>query len=193
MSGAAAKVSLATVYQKHSSLRTRKRMYRGWRLTNARRSTIGGTCRKMCAGWYKPWWMSAVTITVLRFCISRKWNVKRTRTVIEKDTQFIKISWTISATYCHSNMALVQTWWTRDQRQASDLSNERMKIESFLGVQKSEVPCRVSSDAHEWRNDWRTVSKTCSVKIQYRWRCRLPADRRKDPRSFTTTWYWIYV
>ena len=44
----------------------------------------------------------------------------------------------------------------------------RMKIESFLGVQKSEVPCRVSSDAHEWRNDWRTVSKTCSVKIQYR-------------------------
>jgi len=26
---AAAKVSLATVYQKHSSLRTRKRMYRG--------------------------------------------------------------------------------------------------------------------------------------------------------------------
>jgi hypothetical protein len=27
--GAAAKVSLATVYQKHSSLRTRKRMYRG--------------------------------------------------------------------------------------------------------------------------------------------------------------------
>jgi hypothetical protein len=27
--GAAAKVSLATVYQKHSSLRTRKWMYRG--------------------------------------------------------------------------------------------------------------------------------------------------------------------
>ncbi len=27
--GAAAKVSLATVYQKHSSLQTRKRIYRG--------------------------------------------------------------------------------------------------------------------------------------------------------------------
>ena len=39
---AAAKVSLATVYQKHSSLRTRKSMYRGWHLTNARRSNIGG-------------------------------------------------------------------------------------------------------------------------------------------------------
>ena len=38
----AAKDSLATVYQKHSSLRTRKRMYRGWRLTNAGRlSTVG--------------------------------------------------------------------------------------------------------------------------------------------------------
>jgi len=32
----------------------------------------------------------------------------------------------------------------------------------------SEIPCQVSSDAHEWCNDWRTVSGTCSVKIQYR-------------------------
>ena len=40
----AAKVSLATVYQKHSSLRTRKRMYRGWRLTDARRLTVAVRC-----------------------------------------------------------------------------------------------------------------------------------------------------
>ena len=33
---------------------------------------------------------------------------------------------------------------------------------------KSEIPCQVSSDAHEWRNDWTTVSGICSVKIQYR-------------------------
>lgn len=32
----------------------------------------------------------------------------------------------------------------------------------------SEIPCRVSSDAHEWCNDWGTVSRICSVKIQYR-------------------------
>ena len=28
----------------------------------------------------------------------------------------------------------------------------------------SEVPCRVSSDLHEWCNDWGTVSTTDSVK-----------------------------
>src|SRR3989344_8010990 len=39
-SNAAAKVSLATVYQKHSSLRTRKRMYRGGHLTNASSTTL---------------------------------------------------------------------------------------------------------------------------------------------------------
>jgi len=49
----------------------------------------------------------------------------------------------------------------------------------------SVIPCPVSSDVHERRNDWRTVSTRCPVKIQYRWRCRLPTDRRKDPGSFT--------
>ena len=58
--------SLATVYQKHSSLRTRKRMYRGWHLTNARRLNTNGDKIRLIAGLYKPWWMSAVTITVLR-------------------------------------------------------------------------------------------------------------------------------
>ncbi len=32
----------------------------------------------------------------------------------------------------------------------------------------SEIPCRVSSDAHEWCNDWATVSGSSSVKTQYR-------------------------
>ena len=107
---------------------------------------------------------------------------ERTRTVIEKDKQLIKkISWTILATCRCSNASAVHTWLTRDQRQAPHLRKKRAKIESFLGVQKSEVPCRVSSDAHEWRNDWETVSGTSSVKIQYRWRCRFGAVRRKDP------------
>ena len=47
-----------------------------------------------------------------------------------------------------------------------------------------------SSDVHEWRNDWEAVSRVCSVKIQSRWRCRVPAVRRKDPRSFTVASYW---
>ena len=76
--------SLATVYQKHSSLRTRKRMYRGWHLTNARRLNIGGAkhfvlelfeTKMFSADWYKPWWMSAVTITVLRLF---SWIFERT-------------------------------------------------------------------------------------------------------------------
>jgi hypothetical protein len=31
----------------------------------------------------------------------------------------------------------------------------------------SEIPCRVSSDLHEWRNDLGTVSMGSSAKLQY--------------------------
>ena len=43
-----------------------------------------------------------------------------------------------------------------------------MKIWSFAEESKSEIPCQVSSDVHEWCNDWGTVSRNSSVKIQYR-------------------------
>jgi hypothetical protein len=33
---------------------------------------------------------------------------------------------------------------------------------------KSEIPCRVSSDLHEWRNDFSAVSTRSSVKLQSR-------------------------
>ena len=32
----------------------------------------------------------------------------------------------------------------------------------------SEIPCRVSSDLHEWRNDLGTVSTKSSAKLEYR-------------------------
>src|SRR5439155_762950 len=32
----------------------------------------------------------------------------------------------------------------------------------------SEIPCRVSSDLHEWRNDLTAVSSVSSAKLQYR-------------------------
>ena len=38
----------------------------------------------------------------------------------------------------------------------------------LLKEQLSEVPCLVSSDVHEWCNDWGTVSGSSSVKIQWR-------------------------
>jgi hypothetical protein len=47
--------------------------------------------------------------------------------------------------------------------------------------QSSEIPCRVSSDLHEWRNDGHTVSTRDSVKLKSLLRCSVPAARRKDP------------
>ena len=32
----------------------------------------------------------------------------------------------------------------------------------------SEIPCRVSSDLHEWRNDFSAVSNINSVKLNFR-------------------------
>jgi hypothetical protein len=34
-------------------------------------------------------------------------------------------------------------------------------------TESSEIPCRVSSDLHEWRNDFPTVSTTDSAKLKY--------------------------
>ncbi len=43
-----------------------------------------------------------------------------------------------------------------------------MKIESIVEESISEIPCRVSSDPHEWHNDSWTVSTRDSVKLQGR-------------------------
>jgi hypothetical protein len=36
-----------------------------------------------------------------------------------------------------------------------------------MGDISSEIPCRASSDLHEWRNDLGTVSTGDSAKLQY--------------------------
>jgi hypothetical protein len=36
-----------------------------------------------------------------------------------------------------------------------------------MGNNSSEIPCRVSSDLHEWRNDFPTVSATDPAKLKY--------------------------
>jgi hypothetical protein len=38
-----------------------------------------------------------------------------------------------------------------------------------------EIPCRVSSDLHEWSNDGHTVSTRDSVKLKLLLRCSIPA------------------
>ena len=43
------------------------------------------------------------------------------------------------------------------------------------------IPCRVSSDPHERRNDLGAVSTIDSVKFKFQWRCWVPATGRKDP------------
>ena len=55
----------------------------------------------------------------------------------------------------------------------------------------SEIPCRVSSDLHEWYNDVDTVSMGSSAKLCYRCRRRFPVPGRKDPGNFTVTYHWI--
>jgi hypothetical protein len=62
---------------------------------------------------------------------------------------------------------------TNPQKPNVRLQRKLEKIEFDLHsdmqlTQISAIPCQVSSDVHEWRNDWRTVSRTRSVKIQYR-------------------------
>ena len=39
-------------------------------------------------------------------------------------------------------------------------------VRIVLGKITSEIPCRVSSDLHEWHNDMVTVSTKDSVKLQ---------------------------
>ena len=55
-----------------------------------------------------------------------------------------------------------------ETKRYASLVDEDMVLRKKHMETKSEIPCRVSSDVHEWYNDWRTVSGICSVKIQYR-------------------------
>jgi hypothetical protein len=58
----------------------------------------------------------------------------------------------------------------RDHTPAISFDSE-MKIwskpPSDRGNNLSEIPCRVSSDLHEWRNDFPTVSTTDPAKLKY--------------------------
>ena len=36
-----------------------------------------------------------------------------------------------------------------------------------INTNMSEIPCQVSSDVHEWRNDFPTVSNIDSVKLNF--------------------------
>ena len=48
-----------------------------------------------------------------------------------------------------------------------DTSSAQKEVEVFLSKILSEIPCRVSSDPHEWRNELGAVSATYSAKLKY--------------------------
>ena len=52
--------------------------------------------------------------------------------------------------------------------QGSAVQNKARFRSAVLGNVLSEIPCRVSSDLHEWRNDLNAVSTRGSVKLQSR-------------------------
>ena len=58
---------------------------------------------------------------------------------------------------------MVPSAWRHAGRQRNSL---RSIIERLSKV-SSEIPCRVSSDPHEWRNEMGAVSATYSAKLKY--------------------------
>jgi hypothetical protein len=48
-----------------------------------------------------------------------------------------------------------------------DRGEEMVRASWRHGDNLSEIPCRVSSDLHEWRNDFPTVSTTDPAKLKY--------------------------
>jgi len=61
-------------------------------------------------------------------------------------------------------------WIMRWSHLHGDMQEQHMLFasSSCRSKVKSEIPCRVSSDLHEWRNDFSAVSTRSSVKLQSR-------------------------
>ena len=63
---------------------------------------------------------------------------------------------------------MVRTLRRRRETDRNDRSATRKSCPQWLSSNRSsEIPCRVSSDLHEWRNDLGTVSTRDSAKLQY--------------------------
>ena len=61
---------------------------------------------------------------------------------------------------------MVRTPWRHGEADRNALLMISDFIFWILVTSSSEIPCQVSSDAHEWCNDWGTVSTIRSVKLQ---------------------------
>ena len=64
---------------------------------------------------------------------------------------------------------MVRTSRRREEAGGNDQPADRVDRAASTGLQvteSSEIPCRVSSDLHEWRNDFPTVSTTDPAKLK---------------------------
>ena len=76
------------------------------------------------------------------------------------------MNYTFEATFWRGNALVNPQHGTK--RPYAVLRKTRKKIWSMFEEYMSAIPCRVSSDVHEWCNDWETVSRTRSVKMHFR-------------------------
>ena len=53
-----------------------------------------------------------------------------------------------------------------DMGRLSEMAARLAKNQVSKVTDLSEIPCRVSSDPHEWRNEWGTVSTEDPVKLK---------------------------
>jgi len=61
--------------------------------------------------------------------------------------------------------------WSRlhgDMQGRRGAREDAFSAQHYAEQGSSEIPCRVSSDLHEWRNDFSAVSTRSSVKLQSR-------------------------
>src|ERR1700682_2907955 len=81
---------------------------------------------------------------------------------------------------------IVRTAW-RHAEDGRNVHPALRRISREVVTASSEIPCRVSSDLHEWWNDRSTVLANGSANLWFRRRRRTPAYRRKDPVPLNCT------
>src|SRR5438094_3898148 len=120
---------------------------------------------------------------ILCYPPSCNWRVKmhEVRTIRRKDRvgNDSESSETTRQSPAKAGEDIVRTAWrhAEDDRNVHPAS---CKGSREVVTASSEIPCRVSSDLHEWWNDRATVLASGSANLWFRWRRRRPASRRKD-------------
>jgi len=89
------------------------------------------------------------------------------------------ITWAMSS----NNLRILRDYMSTTHKVGHDIvrSHERSWANTNELFYGSEIPCRASSDLHEWRNNFETVLRRDSAKLKWLWRCGLLTTGQKDP------------